>query len=151
MVGALLNRANLEAEAILQSASGDDRDVKKLLERADKGFGRTLQEFAKGRWGRAAALAVEAYDDVQRARARAGLQPGDMQTQASNGALNQRRLDPGGRGSAAVAAPAAAGPSRHPCHLPAGMEVDPAHLPPGCALGANGSASPLYCSLPSPG
>ena len=72
MVGGLLNRANAEVEAILQSPSGGHREVRKLLDKADKTFGQSLKAFATGKWDRAAALAVTAYDDVQRARAHTG-------------------------------------------------------------------------------
>ena len=40
--------------------------------KADKTFGPSLEAFAKGKWDRAAALAVAAYDDVQRAGAHTG-------------------------------------------------------------------------------
>lgn len=72
MVAGLLNRANADTAAILQSPSGGDRDTRKLLDKADKAFGQSLTAFAKGAWDRAAALAVAAYDDVQRAGARSG-------------------------------------------------------------------------------
>ncbi|MDP1795314.1 MAG: hypothetical protein Q8K63_14345 [Acidimicrobiales bacterium] len=138
MVGGLLNRANADTEAILASPSGGSREVRKLLDKADKTFRQSLDAFAKGKWDRAAALAVAAYDDVQRA----GVQSGTARVKDSHDRY-ARKADDRGRGAAPVKA-------SHPCAVPAGAEVDPASMPPGCgraAAAAPASNATWYCML----
>jgi hypothetical protein len=136
MVGGLLNRANADTGAILQSPSGGQREVRKLLDKADKTFGQSLKAFATGKWDRAAALAVAAYDDVQRA----GASTGTAKVKDSH--------DRYGRNSAN--APTEAKMARHPCYVPAGAEVEMTSLPPGCAHArgpAPARATAWYCAL----
>ena len=122
MVAALLNRANLETKAILQSPSGGDRDVHRLLLRADKAFGRSLDEFATGRWTvllRPRSRPTTTCSEHERSPGcrpsdrRAGLPPGDLQAHEASATFR-----PDGLASEGPDRPLPSGRAHHPRYLP---------------------------------
>jgi hypothetical protein len=155
MVSGLLNRANRDSEAILQSPSGGDREVRRLLRQADRTFARSLDTFARGWWDRAAALAIEAYDDVQRAAARAGTtRVKDSHDRYASAPAPAPQAAGAGHGPETAGPGAAAGTAGRPCAVPADADLPTTSLPPGCARAAAASPSAPapapYCSLAPP-